>query len=145
MEYLLDTNVLIHLLRNDTLGQYVENTLKVLDKPNIAIISVVSLGEIQSIAMQRAWGDNRLMILANLLTSFVIADIHSESIVERYAEIDTFSQGKHPTLPLSASARNMGKNDIWIAATASVLKVKLLTTDNDFNHLNPTFLEIAEL
>jgi predicted nucleic acid-binding protein len=40
------------------------------------------------------------------------------------------------------SARNMGKNDLWIAATASVLKAKLLTTDRDFDHLDSEFLEV---
>ena len=40
------------------------------------------------------------------------------------------------------SSRNMGKNDLWIAAAASVLNAKLLTTDKDFDHLNEEFLEI---
>ena len=33
------------------------------------------------------------------------------------------------------SARNMGKNDIWIAATALCYDIELYTTDNDFDHL----------
>ena len=37
----------------------------------------------------------------------------------------------------------MGKNDIWIAATASVLKSTLITTDKDFDHLNNRFLEVV--
>lgn len=37
----------------------------------------------------------------------------------------------------------MGKNDLWIAATTSVLKAKLLTTDNDFDHLDGVFFEVA--
>lgn len=40
------------------------------------------------------------------------------------------------------SSRNMGKNDLWIAAAASVLNAKLLTTDKDFDHLNEEFLEV---
>jgi len=36
----------------------------------------------------------------------------------------------------------MGKNDLWIASTASVLKLKLLTTDQDFNHLNKLFVDL---
>ena len=36
----------------------------------------------------------------------------------------------------------MGKNDIWIAATTSVLNATLLTTDNDFNHLQNEFIEL---
>lgn len=40
------------------------------------------------------------------------------------------------------SARNMGKNDLWIAASAIVLKATLLTTDKDFDHLSPSFINI---
>lgn len=47
--------------------------------------------------------------------------------------------------PLKMSARNMGKNDIWIAATASVLGAVLLTTDNDFDHLQDEFLQVDKI
>jgi predicted nucleic acid-binding protein len=36
----------------------------------------------------------------------------------------------------------MGKNDIWIAATASIVDAKLVTTDKDFNHLQNNFLNL---
>jgi len=39
----------------------------------------------------------------------------------------------------------MGKNDIWIAATAKVLNVTLLTTDNDFNHLKDKFIKLEKI
>ena len=34
----------------------------------------------------------------------------------------------------------MGKNDLWIAATASAATATLLTTDKDFNHLPSSLL-----
>ena len=34
----------------------------------------------------------------------------------------------------------MGKNDVWIAATAAVTGATLLTTDRDFDRLTPQFL-----
>jgi tRNA(fMet)-specific endonuclease VapC len=37
----------------------------------------------------------------------------------------------------------MGKNDLWIAATASVYECKLLTTDLDFQHLHPQFVDVT--
>ena len=43
------------------------------------------------------------------------------------------------------TSRNMGKNDLWIAATASVLKTKLLTADADFDHLDAVFLEVERV
>jgi tRNA(fMet)-specific endonuclease VapC len=40
------------------------------------------------------------------------------------------------------SARNMGKNDLWIAATTAALGATLITTDQDFDHLLPAFFAI---
>lgn len=37
----------------------------------------------------------------------------------------------------------MGKNDLWIAATAHVLGAHVLTTDKDFDHLAPHFLSYS--
>ena len=36
----------------------------------------------------------------------------------------------------------MGKNDLLIAATSSILKATLLTTDNGFEHLNGVYLDM---
>ena len=82
----------------------------------------------------------------NKITShFVIADINAESIIQKYAEIDAFSQGKLEGVQLNDSSRNMGKNDIWIAASASVLGLTLITTDQDFSHLSVRFLTVQSV
>jgi predicted nucleic acid-binding protein len=39
----------------------------------------------------------------------------------------------------------MGKNDLWIAATAYSLDIPLLTTDIDFDHLNKTFINVMKI
>lgn len=36
----------------------------------------------------------------------------------------------------------MGKNDIWIAATASVFNLRLITTDKDFDHLDGVYIDL---
>jgi len=38
----------------------------------------------------------------------------------------------------------MGKNDIWIASTASVPDVDLLTSDKDFEHLDGACIRLAK-
>ncbi len=48
-------------------------------------------------------------------------------------------------LPIGLSARTMGKNDLWIAATAFVYDAALITTDNDFDHLHSVFLTIIKV
>lgn len=75
----------------------------------------------------------------------MIADINVREIIEKYAEIDAFSQGKLPGAPTKFSARNMGKNDLWIAATGAVLNLVLVTTDSDFDHLNGQYLTVQKV
>jgi len=38
-------------------------------------------------------------------------------------------------------ARTIGQNDLWIAAAAKATGATLLTTDRDFDHLDPTQLQ----
>jgi tRNA(fMet)-specific endonuclease VapC len=142
--YLIDTNILLYYIGNDSRRiQFMDENFNLLSAMSTSIISVVTEGELKSIALQRNWGQPKLRILDALLQKFLIADIHVAKIVEAYAEIDAFSQGKLLSKPLGMSSRSMGKNDLWIAATASVLGVPLLTTDKDFTHLDGQYLDLA--
>ncbi|MGI4835500.1 MAG: hypothetical protein ACRYFK_18765 [Janthinobacterium lividum] len=38
----------------------------------------------------------------------------------------------------------MGKNDLWLAATALYLDEELHTTDNDFDHLGPAGVRVVK-
>jgi len=142
MNYILDTNILLYYIRNNKTTQKIEQKLNLFDDQNTLVLSVVSIGEIRAIAKQNNWGKIKKERLKNLLDKFLIVEIKIDTIIEKYAEIDTYSQGKLHNMPLNNSARNMGKNDLWIAATASTFNLQLLTTDNDFNHLNSTYLNL---
>lgn len=39
----------------------------------------------------------------------------------------------------------MGKNDLWIAATAYSLDIPFMTTDRDFDHLNNTLMNVIKV
>ena len=106
---------------------------------------MVSVGEIKSIALRNNWGKVKLTKLRELMSLFVITDINSDDVLDVYAEIDAFSQGKLKNKPLKMTARNMGKNDLWIAATATVTTAKLLTSDDDFDHLEGEYIEIIKI
>jgi tRNA(fMet)-specific endonuclease VapC len=142
MKYLLDTNILIHLLRKTPHSQAIRNQIGFENSNNEFYISVVSQGEIQSISLQNNWGNNKLERLNLLFSQFIILDIKVQSIVDLYAQIDAFSQGKLPNVKSNFSARNMGKNDVWIAATAAYFDISLITTDKDFEHLNENFISL---
>lgn len=145
MIYLFDTNIVIHYLRESEMMHLVEQNYAPFQSASEIWISVVSYGELRSIAIQSKWGEKRIQQLENLLDMLNPIDIWSEDILNRYAEIDAFSQGKHPEIGSGASARNMGKNDLWIAASASVLGATLLTSDADFDHLNAVFLKVGKV
>jgi predicted nucleic acid-binding protein len=140
MTYVFDTNILLHFIRETPLKHEVINRFDPFGEGNDTWISVVTIGELRSIAMQNKWGEYKLASTANYISKIMISDLNIETLLNFYAEIDAFSQGKHPTLTSNFSARKMGKNDLWIAATASLLEATLLTTDSDFGHLEDVFL-----
>ena len=145
MNYLLDTNILLAYLNKSKLSGFVDQTYQPLNGQNQVGISIVTPGELMSISLQSNWGQARHLKLQALIQAFNVIDINIDAILRYYAEIDVFSQGKLIGKPLGASARNMGKNDLWIAATANYVEATLLTTDKDFNHLNGHFLDVVWL
>lgn len=145
MNYLLDTNILLIYLRQSYLKEKLEQQFRLFNPANTLLISVVTVGEIKSIALQNNWGQKRLETLEILLSKFIITDINVRTIIERYAEIDAFSQGKLKSKISNFSARNMGKNDLWIAATASILNIPFITTDHDFDHLQEDYLKLQKI
>jgi len=142
MNYLLDTNIVLLSIRSEHFRHFLLE--KYFSTTQIPIISVVSIGELRSLAIRNDWGENKWLKMSKILDSFLVSDIHSEDIIQRYAEIDAFSQGK-TKLNVSFSAKNMEKNDLWIAATTSILSATLLTTDKDFDHLNDIFLKVERI
>jgi len=129
--YLLDTNILVTYMRAAALGQFIEATYRLMQIPNVPLISVVSRGEMLAFAVVNGWGSLRKTALMTLLNSLITVDINHNTIIDDYAEIDAFSR---------KSGHRMGKNDVWIAATAKATQAKLLTTDQDFDHLCPAHL-----
>ncbi len=142
--YLLDTNVVVAMVRYPKFtAHFEENYSKDADR----FISVVVEGEIKSLAIQWNWGEAKLQRMNIVLSTFIILPIKIDSIIHAYAQIDAFSQGKllDKPLPTGLSARNMGKNDLWIAATAHATSATLLTTDTDFDHLHNAFLDLDRI
>ncbi len=145
MRYILDTTILIIYIREKELRNQIEEKYNLFSSPNIPIVSVVSAGELYSMAKQNKWGIQKITAIETLLKEVVIIDLHFAPLIELYAQIDAYSQGKLENMPLNDSARNMGKNDLWIAATSAMTKAKLLTTDNDFDHLNKVFIDVVKI
>lgn len=128
-----DTNVVLaHVRRSQLL-------------PSRAVLPVIVVGELKALALKGNWGYQRVTFLEHLFGRYPIAAIDEDS-TELYARVDAYSQGKllGQPLPAGLSARNMGKNDLWIAATALDLDLPLHTADNDFDHLPPLGLQLVK-
>ncbi len=122
-----DTNILLSHIRKDE------------PVPGRVLISIVTVGELEALALKSDWGIQKVRRKDWLINKYPTIDINRE-ITQLYAQIDAFSQNRLRGYPLGMSARNMGKNDSWrsavaVAATALYLDMELHTTDNDFDHL----------
>ncbi len=145
MAVLLDTNILLAISRDPSTEQAIRTLVNPAHEQEV--ISIVNVGELRSLAGQNGWGAKRMVDLETLLEKMVIISVDSDFLISRYVEIDVYSQGKNPKLMLpgpNKSARNMGKNDLWIAATASLFNLRLVTTDGDFEHLDPHFIRLSQ-
>ncbi len=143
---LLDTNILIQLVRGNKTAKEVKSFVEKLTDPQI-FISVVNIAEAESLVVQWNWGKSKVESLKKIIENIITIDIeqNNQPLLDTYVDIDAFSQGKIPSpsgKKLNNSASNMGKNDLWIAATVHAMDAILLTTDGDFDHLHNIFFEV---
>jgi len=141
MTYLIDTNIIVHFVRASITYERLDESIPLFSNNLDVYFSEVSVGEILSISKRNRWGSKKIERMETLLDSLTLFPISYSGIYEAYADIDAYSQSNHPTLslPQGMTARNMGKNDLWIAATAHILRATLVTTDKDFDHLQNFF------
>jgi tRNA(fMet)-specific endonuclease VapC len=85
--------------------------------PIRAVLPIVVVGELKALALKGNWGYQRVAFLERLFGRYPLVGMDEES-TDLYARVDAYSQGKllGQPLPAGMSARNMGKNDLWIAA-----------------------------
>jgi len=129
--YLLDTNVLVHFVRASTVWTRVRDSYQPLTTDPRPIVSVVTVGELRSLALQWKWGPKKLDQMDFALGFFRTVTIHDPDLIRAYAALDAFCE---------EISQPLGKNDVWIAATAAFTGARLLTTDRDFDRLAPRFI-----
>jgi tRNA(fMet)-specific endonuclease VapC len=142
MNYTLDTNILLYIFKEENFKANIIDKFQLDNPSNKLIVSVVSIGEMRALALKNTWGEKKRDNLEKYLKRFFVLPITNEEITHIYAKIEAFSQNKLPNTPLHTTARNMGKNDIWIAATAALTNSQLLTTDKDFPYLDKAFFDL---
>ena len=128
---LLDTNVLIHGVRRGLTWQKIKAVCDPLIRLPKPVVCIVSHGELRSFAERNDWGADKRDYASWLLTYFDVFDINKPTVIAAYALLDKVSRQAGVT---------MGKNDLWIAATAHDYGAVIVTTDKDFDHLDGKFL-----
>lgn len=130
----LDTSVVVHLVRNDPTGQAIEARYFFTSRPDRPLLSTVVEGEMLALARTWNWGEKKIAALRKLLSEFVRVDAGMPEIVEAYAELYVEAQR-------TGGAR--GENDLWIAATAKAVHGTLFTCDKDFNWMRPDHVAVS--
>ena len=128
---LLDTNILIHLVRENRTGIAIDFRFQLRGRPERPLLSIVTVGEGLALSKRLSWGAAKIAALEKLFEDCVIVKI-SDEILELYAQLDTY---------LVRAGKAVEQNDIWIAATAIASGAHLLTTDKDFDPLYPAYLD----
>jgi tRNA(fMet)-specific endonuclease VapC len=127
---LLDTNVLVHLIRGSSIGQRIDDDHGLRQRAERPLISIVTVGELKALAIKFSWGAQKQRELEELIREFVVVQLSQGDIVQRYADMDNYCER------ILKPARPIGQNDLWIAATGATVDAHLLTMDRDFDHLS---------
>jgi predicted nucleic acid-binding protein len=127
-----DTNVLIQIARDNDLGRRIQERLGLDRRRERPLVSIVTVGEALALARQFGWGGDKTSSLRGLFGQLIVVDINQHGVVDRYAEITAHAR---------KAGRALSDNDRWMAATASVTTAWLVTTDKDFDFLDPSFLK----
>jgi tRNA(fMet)-specific endonuclease VapC len=134
--YVLDTSVVLSLIRGNALGKKIDQAFGLTSALHRQLVSIVTEAELWVMADRRAWGSEKRVALQHALDSLVIIPIDGRDLVQAYVDVS------NADFAAAEGARNMGKNDIWIAATALYTELPLLTTDKDFRFLKNNLLQI---
>jgi len=120
--FLLDTNIVLYATRpGHRVGEAIDTRFGLSASRFRPAISEITVAEL--LAFSRGWGETRRELLRAQIEKSLVILISQPDIHQRWAEISS---------ALRSAGITIGQNDIWIAATASVAGLTLLTTDKDF-------------
>ncbi len=124
--YLLDTGIVLLATRASNTSKLIDSQFGLSASSFRPAVCEVSVGELLAFAKSHHWGDERKADLFERLKGSLILPISHPGIHQRWAEIQSTLQGAGITV---------GQNDIWIAATASIVGLTVLSTDTDFKRI----------
>ncbi len=140
---LLDTNTVLHLARNQKVGQWLVGHYALLGSPTRCLTCRVVHGEMRSFltrakAKGQPWSERKAGNMLAMLDQMPTVELDDPGVLNAYADLVAYTE------VICKPARPMGKNDLWIAAAAKVTKATLLTGDGDFDHLHNTQITVEK-
>ena len=93
--FLLDTSVIIHLVRGTEVCQRILRLYDLIHCQPRPLVSVVSLAEVRVLAEVNHWGERKRQALERTLQSLVVVDIHHPLVIDAYVRIDLHAR-QHP-------------------------------------------------
>jgi predicted nucleic acid-binding protein len=121
--YLLDTNIVLHATREKSpISMAVDAQFQLRSSSFRPTICEVTVAELWAFA--QSWGPKRKEILRRTIADLLVLPISNPSIHQRWAELYSHARS-------NGMAIQHDHNDVWIAATAHVAGLRLLSTDND--------------
>ena len=91
----------------------------------VKVISVVTIGELRAGAIQAGWGERKRVELEATINAYVHVDVDAETA-------DAWSRLQAECVRLG---RNVGLNDLWIAAASVRLGCPVASLDGDFERI----------
>jgi predicted nucleic acid-binding protein len=106
--YVLDTGVLLNLVRGKELGTRIDREFALTSSMRLHTVSIVTHGELKVLAERNDWGAEKRNALAVALDNLVTLNIESEALVEAYVQVDRACRKS------DGGSRTLSQNDMWI-------------------------------
>ena len=74
------------LARAKKLGQWIDERYELRASAERPVVSIVTIGEMRSLARQFGWGDDKRKMLGRILEELIVVDIRSEDVLAAYEE-----------------------------------------------------------
>jgi predicted nucleic acid-binding protein len=135
--YVIDTSVLLNLIRGKELGQQIDSAYGLRTAMYRHTISIVTHGELKVLAERNSWGPEKRKALSTASDNVVTVNLSGEPLIDAYVRIEEACR------KAQGGERKMSHNDMWIAATALLCGLPIITTDDDFNHLHGRLISVC--
>jgi predicted nucleic acid-binding protein len=84
--YVLDTSVLLNLVRGKELGEQIDLSFGLRASLYRHTVSIVTHGEIRALAERRSWSRAKRSVLAAALNNLITLNLDNESVIDAYVQ-----------------------------------------------------------